>query len=156
MRRLDGDRHGGPGGVDEVQLLVCCELHRALGMLLGVKVEAEGVLMKLSMAARCQWRTVARIGRDPAIRNEGKWVRAVGHLQGLLGEEVEGGGTHRRCQNLAGGDGALFTQNGERSKIGELVGSQRGRSRWRARRSVPAPTSLEEGGNVVRRAAVRS
>jgi hypothetical protein len=33
---------GGGGGVDEVQLSVHCELHEALGMLLGVKVEAEG------------------------------------------------------------------------------------------------------------------
>jgi hypothetical protein len=49
-------RHGGPGGVDEVQLSVHCELYGALGMLLGVKVEAEGVSMKLSTAARCQWR----------------------------------------------------------------------------------------------------
>jgi hypothetical protein len=61
-------------------------------MLLGVKVEAEEVSLKLSTAARCQWRTSARIGGDLAIKNEGKWVRAVGHLQGLLGEEVEGGG----------------------------------------------------------------
>jgi hypothetical protein len=66
-------------------------------MLLGVKVEAEGVLMKLSTAAWYQRWTAAQIGGDPTIRNEGKWVRAVGHLQGLLGEEVEGGGTHRRC-----------------------------------------------------------
>jgi hypothetical protein len=91
--------------VDEVQLSVRCELHEALGMLLGVKVKVEGVSMKLCTAARCQWRMAARIGRDPAIGNEGKRVRAVGHLQGLLGEEVEGGGTHRRCQNLARGDG---------------------------------------------------
>jgi hypothetical protein len=49
--------------------------------------------MTLSMVARCQWRTAARIGGDLAIRSEGKWVRAVGHLQGLLGEEVEGGGS---------------------------------------------------------------
>jgi hypothetical protein len=53
MRRLDVRRRGGPGGVDEVQLLVHCELHRALGLLLGMKVEAEGVSMKLSTAARC-------------------------------------------------------------------------------------------------------
>jgi hypothetical protein len=104
MRRLDGGRCGGPGRVDEVQLSVHCELHGDLGMLLGVKVEAEGVSMKLATAARCQWRTAARIGGDPAIGNEGKRVRAVGYLQELLGEEVEGGGTHRRCQNLAGGD----------------------------------------------------
>jgi hypothetical protein len=32
----------GGGGVDEVQLSVHCELHEALGMLLGMKVEAEG------------------------------------------------------------------------------------------------------------------
>jgi hypothetical protein len=92
MRWLDGGRRGGPGGVDEVQLSVRCELHGALGMLLGVKVEAKEVSMELSTAARCQWRTAAQIGGDPAIRNEGKWVRAVGHLQGLLGEEVDGGG----------------------------------------------------------------
>jgi hypothetical protein len=41
-------------------------------MLLGMKVEEEGVSMKLSTAARCQWRTTARIGGDPAIGNEGK------------------------------------------------------------------------------------
>jgi hypothetical protein len=34
----------------------------------------------------------AWIGGDPAIGNEGKHVRAVEHLQGLLEEEVEGGG----------------------------------------------------------------
>jgi hypothetical protein len=85
-------RHGRPGGVDEVQLSVHCELYGALGMLLGVKVEAEGVSMKLSTAAWCQWRMAAWIGGDPAIRNEEKHVRAVEHLQGLLEEEVEGGG----------------------------------------------------------------
>jgi hypothetical protein len=53
MWRLDDGRCGGPGGVDKVQLSVRCELHGALGMLLGVKVEAEGVSMKLSTAARC-------------------------------------------------------------------------------------------------------
>jgi hypothetical protein len=47
--------------------------------------------MKLSTMAQCQWQTTARIGGDPATENEGKRVRAVGHLQGLLGEEVEGG-----------------------------------------------------------------
>jgi hypothetical protein len=40
-RRLDCGRCGGPGGVDEVRLSVRCELHRALGMLLGVKVKVE-------------------------------------------------------------------------------------------------------------------
>jgi hypothetical protein len=42
MRRHDDGQHGGPSGVDEVQLSVRCELDGALGMLRGVKVEAEG------------------------------------------------------------------------------------------------------------------
>jgi hypothetical protein len=71
-RRLDGGRCGGPGGVDEVRLSVRCELHRALGMLLGVKVKVEGVLKKLSTATRCQWQTTAWIGRGTTIENEGK------------------------------------------------------------------------------------
>jgi hypothetical protein len=54
MRRLDGGRRGGLDGVDEVQLSVHCELHRALGILLGVKVKAEEDSMKLSTTARCQ------------------------------------------------------------------------------------------------------
>jgi hypothetical protein len=72
VQRHNGGRRGGPGGVDEVQRSMCCDLHGALGMLLGMKVEEEGVSMKLSTAARCQWRTTARIGGDPAIGNEGK------------------------------------------------------------------------------------
>jgi hypothetical protein len=87
-----------------VQLLVFGELHGYLGKLLGVKVEAEGVLTKLSTAAQCQWRTTTRIGGDSATGNKGKQVRSVGHPQELLGEEVEDGGTHRRHQNLAGGN----------------------------------------------------
>jgi hypothetical protein len=54
--------------VDEVHLSVHCELHRALGMLLGVKVEVEGVSMKLSTAARCQWRTAHVDRRRPGHR----------------------------------------------------------------------------------------
>jgi hypothetical protein len=123
MRRLDGGRHGGSSGVDEVQLSVRCELHGALGMLLGMKVEAEGVSIKLSTAARCQWRTAAWIRRDPTIENEGKWVRAVGHLQGLLGEEVEGGGLTVDARIWPEATGTLFSQKGEKWKIGELVGS---------------------------------
>jgi hypothetical protein len=155
VRWLDGGRHGGPGGVDEVQLSVRCELHGALGMLLGAKVIAEGVSMKLSTVAWCQWRTTARIGRDPATENEGKRVRAVGHLQGLLGEEVEGGGLTIVVRIWLEATETLFTRNGEKWEISELMGSQRGRSRRRAR-SVPAATLLGEGGDVVRQTAIGS
>jgi hypothetical protein len=72
VRRHDDGRRGGPGGVDEVQLSVHCDLRIALGMLLGEKVEVEGLSMKLSTAARCQRWTTAWIGEDPAIGNEGK------------------------------------------------------------------------------------
>jgi hypothetical protein len=72
VRRHDDGRRGGPGGVDEVQLSVRCDLRIALGMLLGEKVEVEGLSMKLSTAARCQRWTTAWIGEDPAIGNEGK------------------------------------------------------------------------------------
>jgi hypothetical protein len=57
-------------------ILVFGELHGYPGKLPGVKVEAEGVLMKLSMTTR----------------NEGMLVKLVGHPRGLLGEEVEGEG----------------------------------------------------------------
>jgi hypothetical protein len=108
-------------GVVEVQLLVFGELHGYLGKLLGVKVEAEGVLTKLSTAAQCQWRTTTRIGGDSATGNKGKQVRSVGHPQELLGEEVEDGGLTGDIRIWPEATGTLFTQNGEKWEIGELV-----------------------------------
>jgi hypothetical protein len=107
--------------VVEVQLLVFGELHGYPGKLLGMKVEVEGVLTKLSTTAQCQWWTTARIGGDLATGNEGKRVRSVGHPQGLLGEEVEGGGLTGDIRIWSEATGTLFTQNGEKWEIGELV-----------------------------------
>jgi hypothetical protein len=87
--------------------LVFDELHRYPVKLPEVKVEAEGILTKLSTTTG----------------NEGKRVRSAGHPRGLLGEEVEGGGLTGEVEIWPEATGTLFTRNGEKWEIGELVES---------------------------------
>jgi hypothetical protein len=96
-------RRRGLGGVDEVELLVPCELHGISRKLLVVTGGTESVPTGLSMGVQHQWRTVTQRGGDPTTENRGKSVKSVHNHREHLGEEDKHRATHRRRRILTGG-----------------------------------------------------
>jgi hypothetical protein len=96
-------RRRGLDGVDEVELLVPCELHGISRKLLVATGGTESVPTGLSTRVQHQWQTATQRGGDPTTENRGKSVKSVHNHREHLGEEDKCRATHRRRRILTGG-----------------------------------------------------
>jgi hypothetical protein len=121
VAEIRSSRWRGLEGVDEVELMVPCELHVILGKLLVSTERTESVPMGLSTRARCQWRTVVRRGGDLTTGTGKNGLGQCAILMSFL-ERKEWSGDSPEVVNFDWRVAVvLFTTDGEKLKCGQLT-----------------------------------